>query len=407
MIQHISLCFYSTSLLKNSYIRLNVNPISTIPLQSMVSSSSSVEKKTFRRFMQIELWRNPELESLFPVLCSIEVATRDINRLMKRISTDNLDGLNLNTASKELPGFSSANITTTNTVNIQGEDQKKLDVIANRIMKNALCSTGKVSIIASEEDDKPCLCSDVIDNAAFSGEFAAAFDPLDGSSNIDSGLPTGTIFGIYRNPKFGPTDPMTTLTQKGSNLVVAGYCLYAASAQIVITMKTGVHIFSLDDVSGEFILTRSNVKIPRMGPIYSFNDANSDAWDKSIRYFINDFKKMEVQGISYEKEKSKKPSARYMGSLVADLHNIILNGGIFGYPGTSKAPHGKLRLLYEAIPMAVLIEECGGFASNGKNRILDLLVHDVHQRTPLFIGSLELVRAIERYIGFYSNEYKQ
>lgn len=342
-------------------------------------SASKVERKTFNRFMQIELWRTPELEALYPILCSIEVACRDINRLMRRISTDNLDGLHGN-------------------INVQGEDQKKLDVIANRIMKNALCCSGKISIVASEEDERPCLCSAVTDNSAFSdGDFAAVFDPLDGSSNIDSGLPTGTIFGIYQNPKYGPKDPLTTTTQKGSELIVAGYCLYSAACHIVITLRTGLHIFTLDDVTGEFYLTRSNVRIPRSGPIYSFNDANAATWDPAVNYFLSDLKSKNIQN----KSCSKNPSSRYMGALVADVHNILLNGGIFGYPGSRTKPEGKLRLLYEANPIALMIEEAGGMASNGFGRILEMPVKDVHQRTPLFVGSVDEVSELQRYMAFF------
>jgi fructose-1,6-bisphosphatase I len=344
------------------------------------------DRKTFKRFMQIELWRTPELESLYPILCSLELACRDINRLMRRVSSDNLDGSHKNTNS-------------TVSVNIQGEDQKKLDIIANRVMKISLCCSGKISIVASEEDDLPCLCSNVTDNAAFSGEYAAVFDPLDGSSNVDSGLPTGTIFGIYRNPKFrNVIDPLSTVKQKGCELVVAGYCLYAAATHIVITLRTGVHMFTLDDISGEFFLTRSNIRIPRTGPIYSFNDANSETWQPFVKYFISDLKNRVLPNVIVD----KKPSARYMGALVADLHNIILNGGIFGYPGSNLKPNGKLRLLYEANPLSVIVEEAGGMASSGNKRILDLTVADIHQRTPLFIGSIEQVTALEKYFNFYS-----
>ena len=352
---------------------------------SSVTSSTGLptEKKTFKRFMQVELWRMPEMETIYPVLCGIESACRDINRLMRRITTDNLVGYQGN-------------------VNIQGEEQKKLDVIANRIMKTALCCTGKVSMVASEEEDEPCLCSQVTDNAAFSGEYAAVFDPLDGSSNIDSGLPTGTIFGVYKNARFGPTDPKSTVTQKGSELVVAGYCLYSASCHLVITMRNGLHMFTLDDVTGEFYLTRSNIKIPRSGSVYSFNDANVEKWDPAVRYFISDLKAKRLTGMSPGYNSDKKPSARYMGALVADAHNIILNGGIFGYPGTIKKPNGKIRLLYEANPMGLIMEEAGGKASTGKGRILDQVISDIHQRVPMYLGSVEEVTALEKYISFFS-----
>lgn len=356
---NISIFFLFYILIQSHYDAFLINTLNTIKDNRMVynqlysstssneenkqpimvsTSTSKTDRKTFKRFMQIELWRTPELESLYPILCSIETACRDINRLMRRISTDNLDGLHGN-------------------MNIQGEDQKKLDVIANRVLKNALCCSGKISIIASEEDDKPCLCSDITDNAAFSGEYAAVFDPLDGSSNIDSGLPTGTIFGIYQNPKYGITDPLTTIKQKGSELLVAGYCLYSAATHIVITLRTGLHMFTLDDVTGEFYLTKSNLKIPRSGPIYSFNDANSVSWHPAVNYFINDLKSNHIVSRTNNNSNIKKPpSARYMGALIADTHNILNNGGIFGYPGTTIKPEGKLRLLYEANPIALIME---------------------------------------------------
>jgi len=287
-------------------------------------------------------------------------------------------------------------------VNIQGEDQKKLDVIANRIMKTALCCSGKISIVASEEEDEPCLCSSVTDNAAFTGDYAAIFDPLDGSSNIDSGLPTGTIFGVYNTPSYGSKDPQAVVRQKGNNLVVAGYCLYSASCHIVITMRTGLHCFTLDDVTGEFYLTKSNIRIPRSGPIYSFNDANADQWPSAVRYFLDDFKKERVS--QREAIDNKKPSARYMGALVADIHNIIHYGGIFGYPGTTKSPNGKIRLLYEANPISLILEEAGGMSSNGFGRILDMPVSSVHLRTPVFLGSVEEVKALERYFEFHTGQ---
>lgn len=344
------------------------------------------ERKTYKRFMEIELWRKPELETLYPILCSLESACRDVNRLMRRVSTDNLEGFQGTLADVTIAQM-----------NIQGENQKKLDVIANRIMKNALCCTGNVGIIASEEDDEACLCSSVIDNRAFTGEYAAVFDPLDGSSNIDPGLPTGTIFGIYKNPPYLPvSDMMATLKQRGNSLVVAGYCLYSASCHFVITLRTGVHMFTLDDVTGEFYLTRSNVAIPEYGSIYSFNDANSLEWEPCVQTFVQDFKTNKLRE-EMQAPKSTKSTARYMGALVADIHNILLNGGVYGYPGTVNNPDGKLRLLYETNPISLLLEEAGGAATDGRNRILDITVDKIHQRTSFFGGSKKLLNIVERY----------
>ncbi len=411
--------------------------------------------KTFKRFMQVSTWRDPELEALYPILLSIESSCRDINRLTRRISSDGLSGL------------------AGGAVNIQGEEQKQLDVVANRIMKTALCGSGKVSIIASEEEDEACKCSDVVQNMAFNGEYAAVFDPLDGSSNLDSGLPTGTIFGIYKNPAYGSqNDPDRDIVkQEGRELVVAGYCLYSAATHLVITVRSGLHQFTLDDVTGDFYLTKENIKIPRVGSIYSFNAANQDNWHHSTQKYFTDFsrgrvstydlakrrnivnrynavtkqvyqefesstkalyrqKQAEVErlneadvasaGVATERAQaaaaaeitpieeldinSVKPSARYMGALVADAHNIICNGGIFAYPGTIAKPRGKIRLLYEANPMAMIFEQGGGMASNGYQRILDLPLPDIHMRTPCFFGSIENVAALQRYSAFYDPE---
>ena len=350
---------------------------------------SEVEKKTFKRFFEIELWRdNPNSQALFPILCALEKASRDINMLMRRVSTDNLEGLNSNRGNS------------LETVNIQGENQRKLDVIANRIMKTSLCATGELKAVASEEEDELCLCSTIIDNSAFSGDYVAVFDPLDGSANIDSGLPTGTIFGIYKklNSKSSIDDSMT---QRGNQLIIAGYCLFSSSTHLVITIRNGLHMFTLDDVSGEFYLTKSNVKIPRSGDIYSFNDAYYDSWNNQLKQFISDFRNNKLNNNQNNEEnlQTKKPSARYMGALVADVHNIICNGGIFGYPGTADKPNGKLRLVYEANPLALIIEEAGGYASDGNSRILNKNVEDVHQRTELYIGSYEDVKTLETYLA--------
>eukprot|EP01041_Mallomonas_annulata_P010942 gene10942-22842_t len=342
------------------------------------------ERKTFKRFMQVELWRTPELEDLFPILCSIENACRDVNRLMRRISTDNLYG-----------DYTAAGGGGGPSVNIQGEDQKKLDVIANRILKTAICISGKVDMVASEEDDDLCSCSAIGGSKAFTGNYVAVFDPLDGSSNIDGGLPTGTIFGVYKKPTYGSIDKLSTVQQKGTELLVAGYCLYSASTHLVITIRNGVNQFTLDDVTGEFYLTRTNIQIPKSGPIYSVNDANSAKWHPHMRKFFDDFRTQKLQNVS----NTAKPVARYMGALVADIHNILRKGGLFAYPAEISKPNGKLRMLYEAIPLAMLVEQAGGKASSGTQRILDMQIKDIHERTPLFIGSADEVSSVEKYIS--------
>ena len=283
-------------------------------------------------------------------------------------------------------------------INVQGETQKKLDVLSNDLFIRMNEWAGHLAGMASEEMDDPYQ----IQTQFPRGKYMLVFDPLDGSSNIDSGLPTGTIFGVYRDPKFGPKEPVLTIKQRGRQLVAAGYCLYSASCHLVITMRSGLHMFTLDDSTGEFYLTRSNIRMPRSGPTYSFNDVYASEWEPGVRTFLQDLKAKQLTGFSAEVNAKKKPTARYMGALVADAHNIIMNGGIFGYPGTINKPKGKLRLLYEANPLALVMEEAGGMASNGRTRILDLTVDDIHQRTPLFIGSVDEVMALERYQKFFS-----
>jgi fructose-1,6-bisphosphatase I len=358
-------------------------------LSLLMKSTKTISiKTTFKRYMQVESWRHPELENLYPILCSIENSCRDINRLMRRISTDNLSGL---------AGGS---------INIQGEEQKQLDVVANRIMKTSLCGSGNVDIIASEEEDKVCSCADVMGSSAVQyKEYSAVFDPLDGSSNVDSGLPTGTIFGVYKNNNGGNGDtPEAAVMQRGNHLVVAGYCLYSAATHLLITTRHGLHQFTLDDVTGEFYLTKENVKIPRVGPIYSVNAANQDSWHPSVQRYFRDFPRTPEGKEGESSAHVAKPSARYMGALVADAHNIISNGGIFGYPGSVAKPSGKIRLLYEANPMALVFEQAGGMASNGFGRILDLAFDDIHARTPLFLGSVDNVESLQRYRALYVDQ---
>lgn len=333
-------------------------------------------KKSFKRAMQIEVWKAPKMEGTHSILCALESGCRDISRLMRRVLIDSLDGHNR-----------------ASTSNVQGEEQRKLDIVANRIMKQALCCSGVIALVTSEEDTYPCTCSEIMHNSLFAGDYVAVIDPLDGSSNIDSGLPTGTIFGIYRNLEYGPTDSLATTMQQGKELIIAGYCLYSAATQLVVTVGSGVHMFTLDDVTGEFYLTRSNLRIPAVGSVYSFNDANADSWAPAALAFIRDFKAGSViSGLPVIK-----PSARYFGALVADVHNILLTGGIFGYPASSDRPNGKLRLLYEANPMAMIVEKAGGAASDGMQRILEVPVCNIHQRTPLYLGSCNIVNALSKY----------
>eukprot|EP00274_Cyanoptyche_gloeocystis_P008307 CAMPEP_0196655450 /NCGR_PEP_ID=MMETSP1086-20130531/5191_1 /TAXON_ID=77921 /ORGANISM="Cyanoptyche gloeocystis , Strain SAG4.97" /LENGTH=439 /DNA_ID=CAMNT_0041987761 /DNA_START=42 /DNA_END=1361 /DNA_ORIENTATION=+ len=280
--------------------------------------------------------------------------------------------------------------------NVQGEEQKKLDVIANDCIKNSLRLTGRMGIIASEEEDEPVLVDE-----DFAGNYVAVFDPLDGSSNIDASISTGTIFGIYKQVKQcvfddGSVSPMSEreascmvdVLQPGSNLIAAGYCMYSSSTMMVLSLGDGVNGFTLDPLIGEFVLTHPNIRIPEKGSIYSFNEGNSDNWDKALQTYVKDLKNP-ASGKPY--------SLRYIGSMVGDIHRTLLYGGIFGYPADKKNPNGKLRLLYECAPMGFIMEQAGGLASTGTERILHVKPEKVHQRLPTFLGSKLDVELLESY----------
>lgn len=320
----------------------------------------------FKQYIQKESWLKSEINDIYPILSSIESACMDINRLIKRVSINNLSGLQ-------------------NNINIQGEEQTKLDLLSNNIMKTAICCSSKVNCIVSEEDNTFLRCSDITDNVSFNGEYVVVFDPLDGSSNVGSGLPVGTIFGIYKKNDYQLCIDDNTIKQKGSNLILAGYCLYSASTNLVIAYEKKVNHFMYDDLSNQFILINTDIKIPNSGNIFSFNEANYESWFYNMKSYIKNVKKI------------KKYTSRYMGALVADTHNILINGGIFGYPDSNILPNGKLRLVYEANPLSYIIESAGGRSTNGHNSILELPVNKIHQRTPLFIGSKEDITLLEHF----------
>ncbi|CAK9020713.1 6-bisphosphatase [Durusdinium trenchii] len=297
-------------------------------------------------------------------------------------------------------------------INVQGEDQKKLDVITNDVFKNALRYTGKMGTLASEEEDEPVdgarlwegpdgESSEVIpvlsEEFADTGKYICVFDPLDGSSNVDAGIPVGTIFGVFQEPDPAecelPDDLSKGLSedqqrclagtlQPGKSLVAAGYVLYSASTELVLTFGQGVVGFTLDSSIGEFVMTRPSIKIPARGKIYSCNQGNINEWDQPMRDYIEAIRKGEGE--------SKKPySLRYIGSMVGDIHRTLLYGGIFAYPADKKNQDGKLRLLYEGAPMSFIMEQAGGKAITGHSRVLDIPPVGVHQRVPVILGSAE------------------
>jgi len=269
-------------------------------------------------------------------------------------------------------------------VNVQGEDVKKLDVVSNDVFINALKSSGEVSVMVSEEDEDII----VVQDKDMCGPYAVVFDPLDGSSNIDAGVNIGTIFGVYRVGADAKGTKEDVL-QAGSKMVAAGYAMYGSSTTLVMTTGQGVHGYTLDPSLGEFILSHRNIQVPSRAKIYSVNEGNSVYWDKATTEFVNTCKSKSAPG-------GKPYSARYIGSMVADVHRTLLYGGIFMYPGDSKSPNGKLRVLYECFPMAMIMEQAGGGASTGKGRILDIVPTAIHQRSPIFLGSREDVEDIEK-----------
>lgn len=232
--------------------------------------------------------------------------------------------------------------------NVQGEDQKKLDVLSNEIMINALRASGKTAVLVSEEDEDAIFVNDQA-GASAQGKYCVVFDPLDGSSNIDAGVNIGTIFGIYL-VKEGSKGTLEDVLRPGREMVAAGYCMYGSSANLVLTTGNGVNGYTLDNQIGEFILTHPNIKLPSRGKIYSINEGNSAYYHEPVLKYLD--------SIKYPKAEGAKPySARYIGSMVADVHRTLLYGGIFGYPDDKKSKSGKLRMLYEAFPMAFLTEQ--------------------------------------------------
>jgi len=268
------------------------------------------------------------------------------------------------------------------TTNATGDQVKKLDVFSNDSFINSLKFSGRVSVMVSEEEKEPVVLTD-----ASQGRYFVAFDPLDGSSNIDANVSIGTIFSVWK--QHGPYEKVEELLQPARKLLAAGYAMYGAATIIVLSLGHGVHGFTLDPSLGEFIHTHKDMRVPEVGKIYSINEGNSVTWDEPTKQYVENCKR--------PKNKGEKPkSLRYVGSMVADVHRTLLYGGIFMYPGDSKSPDGKLRLLYEGGPMAFLMEQAGGAATTGTQRILDIVPTSIHQRTPVFLGSKKDVEEIER-----------
>lgn len=275
----------------------------------------------------------------------------------------------------------------TGTSNVQGELVRKLDEYADDVIFRAMDHTGRLCCLASEERDELIPIP-----AEFKcGHYVLLYDPLDGSSNIDANVSIGTIFSIHRKISAGEHGTQADALQPGRNQVGAGYILYGSSTLLVYTAGRGVHGFTLDPTVGEFLLSHENLMTPQRGGIYSVNEGNSGKWSEGMRNYINYLK-------GSDKATGRPYSSRYIGSLVSDFHRNLLYGGIFLYPADSKNPNGKLRLLYEANPLAFIAEQAGGAASNGEQRVLDLTPSELHQRTPLIVGSAEDVKEAEDFL---------
>ncbi|MBO9370173.1 MAG: class 1 fructose-bisphosphatase [Chloroflexi bacterium] len=278
--------------------------------------------------------------------------------------------------------------------NVQGEAQMKLDVFANQTIIRMNSYTGRLAVMASEEE--PDIIP--IPEGYPTGRYVLVFDPLDGSSNIDVNASIGTIFGIYRRRTPAGPGTVEDCLQPGRDLAAAGYIIYGSSTMMVYTTGNGVHGFTLDPGVGEFLLSHPNIRIPAEPKYYSVNQGNEKYWSEGVRRYTH-----WLQGM--DEENPRKPlSGRYIGSLVADFHRNLLEGGVFYYPQDYKDPNkpkGKLRLLYEAAPLAFIAEHAGGYASDGQRPILDIVPETLHQRTALFIGNRDLVEMAERFIARY------
>ncbi|MBF8302025.1 MAG: fructose-1,6-bisphosphatase [Candidatus Dadabacteria bacterium] len=280
---------------------------------------------------------------------------------------------------------------TTGAINVQGEEVKKLDVYANKRFIAALKLGGECCGIASEENKDFIVIHDEISKNA---RYVVALDPLDGSSNIDVNVSVGTIFSIYRRASSGGTCILEDFLQKGSKQAAAGYIVYGSSTMLVYTTGHGVNGFTLDPSIGEFCLSHPNMQIPKAGKIYSINQGNFISFPEGVKEYIR-YCKQE------DKTTNRPYSLRYIGSMVADIHRNLISGGIFIYPATKDAPRGKLRLLYECNPMSFIVEQAGGRATDGFKRILDIEPKELHQRTPIFIGSEEMVLKAEEFMSDY------
>ncbi len=287
----------------------------------------------------------------------------------------------------------------TGTTNIQGEEVMKLDDLADRMIYRLNDHTGRLAVMASEEQEDILP----VHQGYPTGKYVLLYDPLDGSSNIDYNVSIGTIFAIYNRISESGPGTLEDCLQKGRDLVASGYLVYGASTMLVYTSGMGVHGFTLDPIVGEFLLTHPYIRIPEVPKYYSVNQGYEKYWSEGVSRFT---KYLQGDEPDFEGNYCKGLSLRYIGSMVADFHRNLLGGGVFFYPADSKDPRytsGKLRLCYEGAPLAFITEQAGGTSSDGSQNLLDLQPESLHQRTPLFIGNRNLVKTAEAFIQKYDN----
>jgi len=311
-------------------------------------------------------------------LQSFSADAQDLSALMNRIA---LAG-KLIARRLSRSGLMEESLGFTGGTNVQGEAVKKMDVFANQVFISAFEQSGLVCRLASEEMEDPYY---IPENCPI-GRYTLLYDPIDGSSNLDININVGSIFAVRRQVGNDLDGTAQDLLSDGHSQIAAGYILYGPSTMLVYSIGTGVHAFTLDPSLGEFILSHENIQTPTHGPTYSVNEGNFWQWDESYREFVRYVHQHEGY------------TARYGGALVGDFHRILFQGGVFLYPGTTKKPEGKLRLLYETAPLAFLMEQAGGRASTGTQNILDVIPGQLHQRTPLIIGSQEDVALVESFV---------
>ncbi|XGW32654.1 hypothetical protein V3C99_017304 [Haemonchus contortus] len=327
---------------------------------------------TLQRFVLHEQRKHPSASGdLTNLLTSLSTAFKAISSSVRKAGLAHLYGIAGNT-------------------NVQGEEVKKLDVLSNELMINMINSSYTCCAMVSEENDNLIEVE-----ASKQGKYVVTFDPLDGSSNIDCLVSIGTIFGIWKKHKDGPVT-REDLLQSGRNMVAAGYCLYGSATMVVLCTGRHVNGFMLDPSIGEFILTHPKMKIPEKGKIYSVNEGYERFWSKGLREYIHSRKHPEPG--------KKGMVARYVGSMVADVHRTLLYGGVFLYPPTGDAPQGKLRYLYESAPMAFLVEHAGGIAHTGKIPVLDNVPKDIHERGTIYLGSKLDMEELLSYFEKYKDE---